>query len=101
MKRLFTVAFFACGWIGLLLNLVFILVSFNREAEVGSALEAAMEAICIGGVTMVGIAWVATWYRGLPTLFLVLLWPRLSSQTKEHELVFRRLTDLSWNLLGH
>ena len=42
MRRLFRVAFFACGWTGLLLNLVFILVSFNREAEVGLALETAM-----------------------------------------------------------
>ena len=55
MKRLFRVAFFACGWIGLLLNLVFILVSFNREAEVGSALGTAMEAIWIGGVTFFGL----------------------------------------------
>jgi hypothetical protein len=55
MKRLFRVAFFACGWIGLLLNLVFILVSFNRETEVGSALETAMEAIWIGGVTFFGL----------------------------------------------
>jgi len=55
MKRLFRVAFFACGWIGLLLNLVFILVSFNREAEVGSTLETAMEAIWIGGVTFFGL----------------------------------------------
>ena len=35
--------------------LVFILVSFNREAEVGSALETAMEAIWIGGVTFFGL----------------------------------------------
>ena len=55
MRRLFRVAFFACGWIGLLLNLVFILVSFNREAEVGSTLETAMEAIWIGGVTFFGL----------------------------------------------
>ena len=55
MKRLFRVAFFACGWIGLLLSLVFILVSFNREAEVGSALETAMEAMWIGGVTFFGL----------------------------------------------
>ena len=34
--------------------LVFILVSFNREAEIGSALETAMEAIWIGGVTFFG-----------------------------------------------
>jgi hypothetical protein len=45
MKRLFTMAFFACGWIGLLLNLVFILVSFSREAEIGSASETAIEAL--------------------------------------------------------
>ena len=55
MKRSFRVAFFASGWIGLLLNLVFILVSFNREAEVDSALETAMEAIWIGGMTFFGL----------------------------------------------
>ena len=55
MKRLFKLAFFACGWIGLLLNLAFILVSFNREAEVDSALETAMEAIWIGGMTFFGL----------------------------------------------
>jgi hypothetical protein len=55
MKRFFTLAFFACGGIGLLLNLVFVLVSFNREAEVGSAFETAMEAIWIGGVTFFGL----------------------------------------------
>ena len=55
MKRLFTMAFFACGWIGLLLNLVFILVSFSREAEVGSAWETSMEALWIGGTTFFGL----------------------------------------------
>jgi hypothetical protein len=55
MKRLFTMAFFACGWIGLLLNLVFILVSFSREAEIGSAWETAMEALWIGGTTFFGL----------------------------------------------
>jgi hypothetical protein len=55
MKRLFKFAFFACGWIGLLLNLAFILVSFSREAEVGSAVEAAMEALWIGGTTFFGL----------------------------------------------
>jgi hypothetical protein len=55
MKRFFMMAFFACGGIGLLLNLVFILVSFSREAEVGSAFETAMEAIWIGGVTFFGL----------------------------------------------
>jgi hypothetical protein len=54
MKRFFTRAFFACGWIGLLLNLVFILVSFSREA-VGSALETAVEAVWIGGTTFFGL----------------------------------------------
>ena len=55
MRRLFRVAFFACGWIGLLLNLVFILVSFNREAEVGATLATTMGAIWIGGVTFFGL----------------------------------------------
>jgi hypothetical protein len=55
MKRLFTMAFFACGWIGLLLNLVFILVSFSREAEIGSASETAIEALWIGGTTFFGL----------------------------------------------
>jgi hypothetical protein len=47
MRRLFRVAFFACGSIVLLLNLVSILVVFDREAEVGSALVTAIEAIWI------------------------------------------------------
>ena len=55
MRRLFRVAFVACGLSGLLLNLAFILVSFNREAEVDSALETAMEAIWIGGMTFFGL----------------------------------------------
>ena len=55
MKRLFKVAFFACGFIGLFLNLVFILTSFSRETEVGSALELAMEALWIGGATFFGL----------------------------------------------
>jgi hypothetical protein len=55
MKRLFKVAFFACGWIGLFLNLIFILTSFSREVEVGSALETAMEALWIGGFTFFGL----------------------------------------------
>jgi hypothetical protein len=36
MKRLFKMAFFACGFIGLFVNLAFIFSFFNREAEVGS-----------------------------------------------------------------
>jgi hypothetical protein len=55
MRRLFRVAFFACGSIGLLSNLVFILVAFDRETEVGSVLATAMEAIWIGGVTFFGL----------------------------------------------
>ena len=55
MKRLFKVAFFACGFIGLFLNLVFILASFRHEAAVGSALETAMEALWIGGATFFGL----------------------------------------------
>jgi hypothetical protein len=55
MKRLFRVAFFGCGLIGLLLNLAFIVVSFHREAEIGSELETALEAIWIGGVTFFGL----------------------------------------------
>jgi hypothetical protein len=55
MRRLFKVAFFACGFIGLFLNLILILVLFSREAEVGSALETAMEALWIGGATFFGL----------------------------------------------
>jgi hypothetical protein len=55
MKRLFRVAFFACGFIGLLLNVAIILALFSREAEVGSALETAMEALWIGGATFFGL----------------------------------------------
>jgi hypothetical protein len=55
MNRLFTVAFFGCGWIGLLLNLAFILVSFSHKTEIDSAMETAMEAIWIGGVTFFGL----------------------------------------------
>jgi hypothetical protein len=55
MKRLFKMAFFACGFIGLFVNLAFIFSFFNREAEVGSALETAMEAVWIGGATFFGL----------------------------------------------
>jgi hypothetical protein len=55
MKRLFKLVFFACGFIGLFLNLIIILVSFSREAEVGTTLETAMEALWIGGVTFFGL----------------------------------------------
>jgi len=55
MKRLFKVAFFACGFIGLFLNLAIILALFSREAAVGSTLETAMEALWIGGATFFGL----------------------------------------------
>jgi hypothetical protein len=55
MKRLFKVTFFACGFIGLFLNLAIILALFSRKAEVGSALETAMEALWIGGATFFGL----------------------------------------------
>ena len=55
MKRLFKMAFFACGFIGLFLNLAFIFAFLNREAGVGSALETAMEALWIGGATFFGL----------------------------------------------
>ena len=54
MKRLFKLAIFVCGWIGLLLNLAFIVAS-SREAEIGAALETVMEALWIGGTTFFGL----------------------------------------------
>ena len=55
MKRLFKMAFFACGFIGLFLNLAIILALFHRAAEPVSALETAMEALWIGGATFFGL----------------------------------------------
>jgi hypothetical protein len=55
MKRVFKTAFFACGFIGLLLNLAIIFALFSHEMEVGSALETAMEALWIGGATFFGL----------------------------------------------
>ena len=56
MKRLFRVAFFACGWTGLLLNLVFIVVSSARDVPIEtSAIETALELLWIGGVTFFGL----------------------------------------------
>ena len=34
MKRFFKVLFFACGWTGLLLNLIFVLVSITRDPAI-------------------------------------------------------------------
>jgi hypothetical protein len=55
VKRSFKVAFFACGFIGLFLNLALIFALFSREAGVSSALETAMEALWIGGATFFGL----------------------------------------------
>ena len=56
MKRLFKVLFFACGWIGLLLNLIFVLVSFAREQVVEtSTFVSALELLWIGGSTFFGL----------------------------------------------
>jgi flagellar motor component MotA len=56
MKRLFKVLFFACGWIGLLLNLIFVLVSFAREEAVETSTFVSMvELLWIGGCTFFGL----------------------------------------------
>jgi hypothetical protein len=55
MKRLFRLAFFACGFIGLFLNMVLILALFGRKAGLNSELETAMEALWIGGATFFGL----------------------------------------------
>jgi len=52
MKPPFKWLFFACGGIGLLLNLVFIVASFARDAP---AIETALELLWIGGVTFFGL----------------------------------------------
>ena len=53
MKRLFRLAFFACGFIGLVLNVAIIVALFSRETELD--LETAMEALWIGGATFFGL----------------------------------------------
>ena len=56
MKRLFKVLFFAWGWIGLLLSLIFVLVSFGHEAGTStSAFVTATEVLWIGGCTFFGL----------------------------------------------
>ena len=56
MKRLFKVLFFACGSIGLLLNLSFVVVSFTRDVAIEtSAVETALELLWIGGCTFFGL----------------------------------------------
>ena len=56
MKRFFKVLFFACGWTGLLLNLIFVLVSITRDAAIEiSAIGTALELLWIGGCTFFGL----------------------------------------------
>jgi len=56
MKRLFKLLFFACGLIGLLLNLVFVVVSFTRDVPIEtSAIETALELFWVGSVTFFGL----------------------------------------------
>ncbi|MGV7219455.1 hypothetical protein [Bradyrhizobium sp. UFLA05-112] len=56
MKPLFKLLFFACGWIGLVLNLVFVVVSFSHDAPIEtSAIETALELLWVGGVTFFGL----------------------------------------------
>ena len=57
MKRFFKVLFFAWGWIGLLLNLIFVFVSFHKAvAGAGtSAFVTATEVLWIGGCTFFGL----------------------------------------------
>jgi hypothetical protein len=56
MKSLFKWLSFSCGWIGLLLNLVFVVVSFTRNAPIEtSAFETALELLWVGSVTFFGI----------------------------------------------
>jgi len=56
MKSLFKWLFFACGWIGLLLNLFFVVVSYTRDVPIEtSATETALELLWVGGVTFFGL----------------------------------------------
>lgn len=56
MKSLFKWLFFACGWIGLLLNLFFVVVSFTRDVPIEtSATETVLELLWVGGVTFFGL----------------------------------------------
>jgi hypothetical protein len=56
MKPLFKSLFFACGSIGLLLNLVFVVVSFARDMPIEtSAIETALELLWVGGITFFGL----------------------------------------------
>jgi hypothetical protein len=55
MKRLFRTLFFACGSIGLILNLIFIVVYYTRASTIEtSTIEAALEMLWVGGITFFG-----------------------------------------------
>jgi hypothetical protein len=56
MKRLFKLLFFACGCLGLVLNLTFVAVSLARDEVIEtSAIETALELLWVGGVTFFGL----------------------------------------------
>jgi hypothetical protein len=58
MKRFFKVLFFAWGWIGLLLNLIFVLSVLQSRSGSGvgtSAFVTATEVLWIGGCTFFGL----------------------------------------------
>jgi hypothetical protein len=48
--------FFACGAVGLALNLIFVIVSYARDVPIEtSAIEAALEMLWVGGITFFGL----------------------------------------------
>lgn len=56
MKRIFKLLFFAFGWIGLILNLAFVVVSSTRDVAIEtSAVETVLELLWIGGTTFFGL----------------------------------------------
>ncbi len=56
MTRIFKSLFFVCGLTGLLLNLVFIIVTFTRDAPIEtSEFETTLELLWVGGVTFFGL----------------------------------------------
>jgi hypothetical protein len=56
MKRLFKLMFFACGYLGLALNLIFIVVSIGRDEVIQApAIETALELLWVGGITFFGL----------------------------------------------
>jgi hypothetical protein len=56
MKRLFKLLFFACGFLGLALNLIFIVMSIGHDEGIhASAIETALELLWVGGITFFGL----------------------------------------------